>query len=383
MRDVPTRYEWFIYRRRWDCWWYMHWLHGVPRRAIRRWLGLRPLAPSSDEIVRFWNNSPNADDLFDKKYGLGSAKRFFFRSNGPSGGDADILDLVLRKEIKNVYGGCYGEPPKVRTPNACGLSESEHVALEIYLAETSWREKVNAGARAAERKTPFAQSFACLVNEALVRLPVLSGECYRGVSVDDLTRMVATYRAGTVHVWNDFISATASLDGACAGNVLFIIAVKEKGRLLGDYAARPQHAEILFATESVFDVRAIERRKEFLVIFLEEQEPLPPMEFKETELTKRWLKGPGLAGWLTDRSGEQAWRADRAGEVETLLAKAKRLLGLHDDDDPTATTFSRGAFSEGAAHARDAFFAHKAANPHVKSFEEMSPLEQRMQSGSV
>jgi hypothetical protein len=69
----------------------------------------------------------------------------------------------------------------------------------------------------------------------------------------------------------------------------------------------------------------------------------------------------------------------------TLKRRALKFLGLgpRQDGDHTDKNFRKGKFSSSAARARDAFFKHKKNNPKVQSLDEMTPIQRRMQSGSI
>lgn len=67
----------------------------------------------------------------------------------------------------------------------------------------------------------------------------------------------------------------------------------------------------------------------------------------------------------------------------SIIHAAKKLLGFGSDGDHTDKDFVKGEFSESAMQARNAFVQHKKDHPKLKSVDEMTPIERRMQSGSI
>jgi hypothetical protein len=88
---------------------------------------------------------------------------------------------------------------------------------------------------------------------------------------------------------------------------------------------------------------------------------------------------PALA---TEAASSQSPRCGKGERRKmTLMQYAKSLFGWGPSDGEK--DFRKGEFSDAAAKARDAFLAHKKQHPHVKTPEEMTPLQRRMQSGSI
>ncbi|TMJ89311.1 MAG: hypothetical protein E6G78_08205 [Alphaproteobacteria bacterium] len=67
--------------------------------------------------------------------------------------------------------------------------------------------------------------------------------------------------------------------------------------------------------------------------------------------------------------------------MSALAKKVLRMVGWRRSDG--GHPVRKGKFSAKADEVRAKFFAHKKANPKVKTVEEMDALQRRMQSGSV
>ncbi len=64
-------------------------------------------------------------------------------------------------------------------------------------------------------------------------------------------------------------------------------------------------------------------------------------------------------------------------------AEAKAFVEEHNRKIDEITRVSKGTFSPEARAAADAFFAHKKEHPEPVPYEQLTPLQKRMQSGDV
>jgi NAD:arginine ADP-ribosyltransferase len=158
---------------------------------------------------------------------------------------------------------------RLTLPCPLGLTSDERLAVWIYSStDARWYERINRELRELN-PSPDVQFFAQLLVEAIAKLPQYEGEVYRGMTVPDLDAHIEDYEISKVVEWAAFTSSSKMLDKTVGGNVLFII-TSQNGRVLGAYADKPSDGEILFRTNSRFEVLAAERLNGLLVISVAE-----------------------------------------------------------------------------------------------------------------
>jgi hypothetical protein len=166
----------------------------------------------------------------------------------------------------------YYRAARADDPGPSDLSSDERLALWIYTcADTDWQLRINRelwDGAASDSVT----GMETILNAALQKLPRHQGRVYRAFNEPDLDDMLGEYGVGSTVLWFEFASCTTELEAAREGNVLFIVNARH-GRLLGPYAGEPGQLEVVFASGSRFRVRALERRKAFAVIELDELDP--------------------------------------------------------------------------------------------------------------
>ncbi len=166
----------------------------------------------------------------------------------------------------------YCRAARVYDPGPHDLSGAERLAVWIYAcANIDWQLRINRELWDGEA-SGAVEGMEAILNAALRRLPRYTGRVYRAFNEPDLDDMLREYIAGGTVLWFEFASCTPDLDVAREGNVLFIVNSRN-ARLLGAYAEDPDSGEVVFCSGSRFRVRAVERRKAFAVIELEEIDP--------------------------------------------------------------------------------------------------------------
>lgn len=60
-----------------------------------------------------------------------------------------------------------------------------------------------------------------------------------------------------------------------------------------------------------------------------------------------------------------------------------QVFWVRPDPDKTDACWTKGTFSPEARAAADEFFAHKKAHPESVPYEQLTPLQKRMQSGDL
>jgi hypothetical protein len=186
--------------------------------------------------------------------------------------DDDELEQFFIRFLRGgeeLFAHCCNEA-RISLPGPYGLTRYERLSVWIYSSTDSrWYERVNSTLRGLNHD-PDVQLFAAILNKALEKLPRYQGRVYRRIRMDDLDAVAAGYEPGTVRGWTPFTSSSKSLERALRGNVLFIIG-SQNGRVLGEYADKPSEEEVLFRTGLVFEVLALERRPNVLVVQVAER----------------------------------------------------------------------------------------------------------------
>jgi hypothetical protein len=170
-----------------------------------------------------------------------------------------------------LYDRCLAEA--LTGPNPSGLSDVERMAIWVYSStDQKWYERINSELRGGAPSLTV-QIFAELWNTALDQLPNHVGVVYRGFYAADLDgatdQILRAYDASALIEWHAFTSSSKDVKKAFPGNVLFIIR-SQSGRVLGPYADKPAEEEILFKAGSRYNVTALEREADYLIVQLDE-----------------------------------------------------------------------------------------------------------------
>jgi NAD:arginine ADP-ribosyltransferase len=137
-----------------------------------------------------------------------------------------------------------------------GLTDLERLAIWIYTTPRDWHRIVNDALwRGIASHT--VRVFADILDQALRKLPRVSGTVYRGTT----TRLkpevfLQSHGIGEMLIWPEFTSATRRRRNAYVGNVLFRIE-SVSGRSLQGYGADESDEEVLFGTGTRYKVRDV------------------------------------------------------------------------------------------------------------------------------
>jgi hypothetical protein len=127
------------------------------------------------------------------------------------------------------------------------LTDLERLAIWIYTTPRDWHRVVNdtlwSGSVSDEVRV-----FARVLDQALQKLPRVSGAVYRGTFIKQRrAEFLSDLKIGKVLTWPGFTSTTRRRHNAYVGNALFRIR-SITGRSLQGYGADEADEEVLFAT---------------------------------------------------------------------------------------------------------------------------------------
>jgi len=187
--------------------------------------------------------------------------------------DESAYEAAFRAACYGLFDFCSSACLR-NTPNDGPLSRWERFAVWLYTTTAGpWFKDINIPLREGrELSDPLKVMAACL-NDALLKLPVHDGLCYRGIRVENLSAFVHRHSVDSEITWNAFDSSTLDSAQAVIGNVLFIIR-SNAGRRLGAYAALREEQEVLFSPGSRFRVVGLERTTTMAIINLMQLAPL-------------------------------------------------------------------------------------------------------------
>jgi NAD:arginine ADP-ribosyltransferase len=133
------------------------------------------------------------------------------------------------------------------------LTDLERLAIWIYTTPGNWHQIVNE-ALWSGKVSDEVRVFAAVLDQALLKLPRVSGSVYRGTLISQRTEVfLRNYKVGAIVTWPGFTSTTRSRRNAYVGNVLFRIE-SINGRSLQGYGAEESDEEVLFATGTRYKV---------------------------------------------------------------------------------------------------------------------------------
>jgi hypothetical protein len=168
------------------------------------------------------------------------------------------------------------------------VSKEEAVALISYtgqlygqvnpsLIAMAREARASRNAFAMGRGTDWTRStrVARLIDAALAKFPAYKGTTYRNIQIRpaDLASFLKDYKTGQTVVW-PALSSTSKSASVFSGNanVRFVINGRS-GRSVEELSSHRSEREVLFATNSRFVVREIEKQSGMTVIYLDDVTP--------------------------------------------------------------------------------------------------------------